>query len=261
MSHRPLINGTAYEIDKGKPLVGGTVREIDYGKTLVGGTVYEIKLSSPVMVNLIIPSGCNRKVIIDGIEYTTSGTCIALESVIVDIQGVFSMSQYGGGFAADAHVYLNGEEVAISQGANGNPYVTYSLPLGDYPNIVIEYKYVSSAYSCYITEVPDGYALVNITGTGLNNAYKACVLTIDGAEYASATTLVVPIGTVITCAIASMADGEEDGYVKVNGTNVLSVPSGQGTYDYTVTGNVTINMSTVRDADKSRTGYIVITEL
>lgn len=111
-----------------------------------------------------------------------------------------------------------------------------------------------------ITTIPEGHALVQITGSGGSYAYGLVGVTIDGTQYTTTQTIVVTVGTVITCSVVTMAAGEEDGYVKVNGTNVLSVSTGQGTYDYTVTGNVTIDMSTVRDSDKMRTGYITITE-
>lgn len=42
MSHRALINGTAYEIGGGRTLVGGTGYKIDKGRTLVGGTAYNV---------------------------------------------------------------------------------------------------------------------------------------------------------------------------------------------------------------------------
>lgn len=42
MAHKPLIDGTAYEISGGKTLVNGTAYSIKNGKTLVGGTAYEV---------------------------------------------------------------------------------------------------------------------------------------------------------------------------------------------------------------------------
>lgn len=45
MAHKTLINGTAYDIKKGKVLVDGTSYDVKKGKTLIGGTTYEIKMA------------------------------------------------------------------------------------------------------------------------------------------------------------------------------------------------------------------------
>lgn len=50
MSHRTLVNGTAYEITGGKTLVDGTAYSISKGKTLVDGTAYEIKMGGGVCI-------------------------------------------------------------------------------------------------------------------------------------------------------------------------------------------------------------------
>ena len=50
MSHRTLVNGTAYEIGGGKTLVNGTAYSIDKGKTLVGGAAYEVGFSKNISV-------------------------------------------------------------------------------------------------------------------------------------------------------------------------------------------------------------------
>lgn len=50
MAHKPLIDGTAYEISGGKTLVDGTAYSIKNGKTLVGGTAYEVDFQSFVPV-------------------------------------------------------------------------------------------------------------------------------------------------------------------------------------------------------------------
>lgn len=107
-------------------------------------------------------------------------------------------------------------------------------------------------------------ATVTITGTGFGGiGRKSSVVTIDGVEYTSAATLIVPVGTVITCAVSSMTDNMTLGYIKLNGVVVLTAPTSSYSgvsYDYIVNGNVTINMSTNRNADKDRNGYIEITE-
>lgn len=41
MAHKTLINGTSYDIKKGRTLVGGTGYDIKKGRTLIGGTGYD----------------------------------------------------------------------------------------------------------------------------------------------------------------------------------------------------------------------------
>ena len=49
MSHKSLINGTAYEVKGGKCLVNGTAYSIKKGRTLIGGTGYDITFTPPPM--------------------------------------------------------------------------------------------------------------------------------------------------------------------------------------------------------------------
>ena len=54
MSHKTLVNGTAYEVKGGKCLVNGTSYDIKKGRTLIGGTGYDITFASlydPVFAN------------------------------------------------------------------------------------------------------------------------------------------------------------------------------------------------------------------
>ena len=54
MSHKTLVNGTAYEVKGGKCLVNGTSYDIKKGRTLIGGTGYDITLApsyDPVFAN------------------------------------------------------------------------------------------------------------------------------------------------------------------------------------------------------------------
>lgn len=50
MSHKSLINGTAYEVKGGKCRVNGTSYEIKKGRTLINGTGYDITFKSPMPV-------------------------------------------------------------------------------------------------------------------------------------------------------------------------------------------------------------------
>lgn len=54
MSHKTLVNGTAYEVKGGKCLVNGTGYDIKKGRTLIGGTGYDITFAptyDPVFAN------------------------------------------------------------------------------------------------------------------------------------------------------------------------------------------------------------------
>lgn len=53
MSHKTMVNGTAYEIDGGKAMVDGTVYEIDHGVANVDGTAYEVGLASDPVITII----------------------------------------------------------------------------------------------------------------------------------------------------------------------------------------------------------------
>lgn len=48
MAHKTLINGTSYDIKKGRTLIGGTGYDIKKGRTLIDGTGYDISFGTPV---------------------------------------------------------------------------------------------------------------------------------------------------------------------------------------------------------------------
>ena len=50
MSHKTLVNGTAYEVKGGKCIVGGTSYDIKKGRTLINGTGYDITFAPPTML-------------------------------------------------------------------------------------------------------------------------------------------------------------------------------------------------------------------
>lgn len=98
-------------------------------------------------------------------------------------------------------------------------------------------------YLLSITEIPEGHALVNITASGMGIGSGNTGVTIEGTTYKDTNTLVVPVGTVITCS----ADNDDNesmnfGIITVNGENVAvaGYDFTTVTYNYTVTGNVTI---------------------
>lgn len=48
MAHKTLINGTSYDIKKGRTLIGGTGYDVKKGRTLIGGTGYDLKFVTPI---------------------------------------------------------------------------------------------------------------------------------------------------------------------------------------------------------------------
>lgn len=257
MSHKTMINGTLYEIDKGKSLVEGTIREIDHGKTLVGGTVYEEGFTKPMALVKISSTYTSDNsfwyVTIDGVNHSMSGdfevpmgTQIYCHTIIDDYDddgNPVNLSYYG--------ISINGTYIKAE---------TYNYTVNS--DVIITLKSSRYGESMDITEIPEGHAVVNITGTGSTRVMgKICAVTVDGVDYTSATQLVVPVGTVVSCTVSTMSTYNLDkGWVKINGVTVLTASDLNETYNYTVSGNVTINMSTQRNVNKDTNGYITITE-
>ena len=50
MAHKILVNGTNYDIKKGRTLIGGTSYDIKKGRTLIGGTGYDITFKPQVRI-------------------------------------------------------------------------------------------------------------------------------------------------------------------------------------------------------------------
>ena len=93
------------------------------------------------------------------------------------------------------------------------------------------------------TQAPSGVT-VSITGNG----YTYANVIIDGVIYNTASEIVVPLGTVITCVTQNSNYG---GSIKLN---YESVASGKGArYEYTVVSDVTIGLGT---EDPSGMGYV-----
>ena len=86
MSHRAMIDGTAYEVTGGKTMVDGTVYSITGGKTLVDGTVYGIDFGS---AEIPVSFDGTHTIYGDGkrgwIEITGKGTLTVLRSITADI--------------------------------------------------------------------------------------------------------------------------------------------------------------------------------
>lgn len=112
-------------------------------------------------------------------------------------------------------------------------------------------------------------AVITITGSGSINQ---CYIAIDGTKYYNATTVEVPIGTVIICNVyyRKCYCGEEGGSgIYLNNQKASPTYIGSSAYstfyDYTVTGNATIRLSHTdkdcKECDRAYyDSYIYITE-
>ena len=152
-----------------------------------------------------------------------------------------------------AGVQVNGQYV--SQGADDYEYTVSS-------NAIIEIVSTHVSDTQYlglivITEIPEGHALVTITGTG-DADYSH--VTIDGVKYTGAATVAVPIGTTIYCYVRSKNDGYADIMLPNNEHIYAETKVGSyyyAEYNYAVSGNVQIGLSY---SSMITTGGIVITE-
>lgn len=130
MSHRALVNGTAYEIKGGTALIDGTAYSIKSGKTLVGGTAYEVGFAKPVTITYSL-GGTNythyNHVIHNGIEYTGDGSFVA------NIGDTILVRCAPGGMGKMAQIHLNDPGFI-------NPVVTVSNDYAEY-----NYEVVSDA--------------------------------------------------------------------------------------------------------------------
>ena len=68
MSHKTLIDGTAYNIKGGRDLIGGTGYSKKNGKVLIYGTAYDIPFSSGIPIGTI-PVGSVVKIGVNGKSY------------------------------------------------------------------------------------------------------------------------------------------------------------------------------------------------
>lgn len=250
MAHKALVDGTAYEITGGRTLVNGTGYSIDKGKTLVDGTAYEVGFSQPVTVEIINTYNYydvkSCYVSIDGVKYTND----AIISVPIGTEIYCYVSYSAKNGESPAIIKLNNTIVATAAAMGMTGSAEYYYTVTDNVRIELnEEDYGGSKTYVEITEIPEGYAYVKLTGAGNGNTVY---ITIDGVKYTSEGTIVVPIGTIIACK-ADVNDSDKYGYVSVNGSNVAT--NGNG-YNYTVNGNVFVYMYAVKGG-----GYITITEL
>lgn len=108
-----------------------------------------------------------------------------------------------------------------------------------------------------ITTIPEGHALVQITGSG-SATYS--YLTINGTKHTAATTLAVPVGTNIYCYVRSTNQGYAD-IVLPDGSRIYAETEKSSSYyaeyNYNVSGDVQIKLNYDSIV---KAGFITITE-
>lgn len=134
MAHKPLIDGTAYEISGGKTLVGGTAYSIKNGKALVDGVAYDIGFAEMVTITLTGANSCYAEY--NGTKYNFPAT---FEAAVGD-----TINLYCGQVPSSAKIFLNGE--LVSQGLGSTTYL-YTVKC----NATIESKFTGSSYMMQVT--------------------------------------------------------------------------------------------------------------
>ena len=193
-------------------------------------------------------------VTINGESYHSSITLEVPAGTVILCEAFDSKKDYG------AKIFLNGTIVD-----EGNlPEYNYIVPK-NVKTVNIQLKQVGTYEKrgeIYITEIPEGYALVTITGSG-----NATYVIVDGVKYTGTTNiaLAVPVGTVINCRAYTDEDANPPynyatyGNIRVNGEYVGTYHNGSGDweclYEYVVVGNTNINRTINKDK-----GNVDITE-
>lgn len=120
MSHRAMIDGTAYEVTGGKTLVDGTVYSIKGGKTMVDGTVYGIDFGS---AEVPVSFDGTHTIYGDGrkgwIEITGAGTLTVNRSIVADIY-LLGKGGKGGTVAAKYVQYSTAKTYTTTSGKGGD---------------------------------------------------------------------------------------------------------------------------------------------
>lgn len=128
MAHKTLIDGTSYEIVKGKTLVDGTAYEIVKGKTLVDGTVRQIEFVEMYTVyihkRLLANNFTMAGVRINGQVYTGehSMEIVVPEGTIIECFVICNEQAYDDVY--NAFIYMNG--VNIERTNEPNKIINYT---------------------------------------------------------------------------------------------------------------------------------------
>ena len=218
----------------------------------------------------LTPTG-NANVTINGQTYSAKGLSTTLNNttpvaeITVPSGTVMSCSTLvpSGQALINSATSLNGTVVA-QQTASGIP-VTYDYVVNsdiyvEIMDAVINGSPMSMTMSkISITEIPEGHVLVWISGTGnINTGY----VTINGTKHNSSKIVAVPVDTVIYCyARSPEKDSDYYGLISCNGTTVAKATNETSSeeyyaeYNYTVNGDVKINLTSTTSY-----GNITITE-
>lgn len=288
MAHKVCIDGTAYEIDGGKAMVGGTVYEIDHGVANVGGTAYEVGFAQPVKVTVTAKSYMiYAQMTVNGVSYHLPDLDGIKEVLTLPIGAEIVFTNTG--TRVDGDVYINHADGTKTTGSFSKNNGTYAYKVIGYANIEANYTSKSYGPGSYdnapvitITEyvVRNDPATITTSSAGYSSNYanyayieftdsagvnykvssQGYALTIgpDGQPI-WLTDFVIPAGAVIYC----FADSEStyyEAYIEVNGKNVASKYGGKVTYDYIVTGNVAVELTTKGNSKDNARGNIKITE-
>lgn len=203
-----------------------------------------------VLVEITGNGGGEASVTIDGIKYTSSTTLNVPKGAIISCDVKTKHP------SKDKLAYVKLNDLNVLKGEGRYDYTIQERVIIDLYSGESQDGYYYEYGTITITEIPKGYALLTLN----TSIAKMTDVIIDGKEYSTNTTLVVPIGTIITCRVQS--EGKEDAYVLVNGKKVYST-QGEDTYDYTVIGDATIESGYDRDygsQNRELFGYIKITE-
>ena len=221
--------------------------DVSIDAVIVGGTAYEVGFGQPVTITLI-RNGSNHigSVTYNGTTYSTATTFTANIGDTIEIKGV--------------SVAINDPGRTPSTPSSSSYYLSTSYTVVS--DAIFEWKSQFSGvtstgyyYLLSINEVSEGKALVQITGSGSQNA-PIVYVEHNGVKYYNATSIVVNIGDTIFC---KLNVGTYGGKIYYNGTSVGSTSVSSAEYTYTVTSNATINLGYTGTAYDSG-GSIMITD-
>ena len=134
MSHKVLINGTAYAVAGGDALTGGTKYQIGGGRTLIDGTAYDISFG-PNEHTITVTGGDASAVSISkkNAAYVLFGGKNYAEGTIKVPQGqaVIISMQTSRMMSGNLFITLNGAEIARSPSSNSSAFTYTYIPTED----------------------------------------------------------------------------------------------------------------------------------
>lgn len=123
MSHKVLINGTAYGVAGGNDLKDGTKYQIGGGRTLINGTGYEIKFRASGYTMRITGSG--GQITYNGIAQIETFTVQPGDSISITVTAIFKpLSHDFGNRKVESEIYINSEVVKKATANNDSRIVS-----------------------------------------------------------------------------------------------------------------------------------------